>query len=314
MTLPDYSKAELKTVTNDWLMDNRPSLFGTSHTAVLYAEHPFQTYADYWLDKRNGTRQPETDAMRRGKYLEASILEWFGETHNISHQPAQIYVRGHIVSIPDACCVQDNLPQLISIKTTARRTNKPEPYWIWQAQAEMMVTTAHGCWIVWLDGSMKLQSEYIAADPELYEDIWSKSLEFMESLQADEMPEWVARTADDIIRQHPNPIDEAVDGGEEAYWLVRNYWHAKHEADKYNKAAAELRDQLFALMKDHQHLADDTGNIVASTKARSGSKRFDSPKFKEQHPALYDEYLIQGAASRSLTIPNNIKQLIEDND
>ena len=285
----------------------RSQRFGTSHTAVLFDEHPFQTAAQYWLDKRDGTRQPETPAMVRGTYLEPSILNWYNQTQD-KHQFSMCtvaYLNDYIVSVPDGMNEQGNV--LLSIKTTARRTDDPEPYWIWQAQAEMMMTGAERTVFAWLDGNMELKTAEIEADEALFFSITTATREFVEALKRKEMPASYERRADDITRQYHETTPVPCEGGTEALELVEEYSLCKARAKQYKDEADDLRDKLFNIAQDHEAIACD-GDLVAHLKQRAGSQRFDSKEFDLAYPGLRDQYITRSAPTRVLTIPKTIIQ------
>lgn len=285
----------------------RSQRFGTSHTAVLFDEHPFQTAAQYWLDKRDGTRQPETAAMVRGTYLEPSILNWYNETQN-KYQFLKCelaYLNDYIVSVPDGITERGTV--LLSIKTTARRADEPEPYWIWQAQAEMMMTGAELTVFAWLDGNMELKTAEIEADEALFFSITTQTREFIEALKRKEMPASYERRADDVTRQYKETTPVPCEGGEVALELVEEYSLAKARAKQFKEDADYLRDKLFNIAQDHEAITCD-GDLVAHLKQRAGSQRFDSKEFDLAYPGLRDQYITRSAPTRVLTIPKSIIQ------
>ena len=285
----------------------RAQRFGTSHTAVLFDEHPFQTAAQYWLDKRDGTRQPETAAMVRGTFLEPSILKWYNETQNKYQfeMCTSAYLNDYIVSVPDAITERGTV--LLSIKTTARRTDEPEPYWIWQAQAEMMMTGAELTVFAWLYGNMELKTAEIEADEALFFSITTQTREFVEALKRKEMPESYQRRADDVTRQYQETTPVPCEGGDEALELVEEYSLCKARAKQYKEEADDLRDKLFNMAEDHEAITCD-GDLVAQLKQRAGAQRFDSKEFDLAYPGLRDQYMTRSSPTRVLTIPKSIIQ------
>lgn len=290
---------------------SRRPFFGASHTAVLFGKHPFQTAASYWLDKRDGTSTPTTDAMMRGVYLESSIIEWYrSEVEDVKYvdawQPGAPIQRGHLLCVPDM--VRDD--RILSIKTTARRTDEVEDYWFFQVQTEMLITGIEEATIAWLDGSMQLKHAGVEFDPTVADEIWQLSSEFMASIDSGEMPDWVERSADDVIRQYAgHVVTDPVEADDNVLELVRNYYHMKEQAAQYDKAAAEFRRQIFNAAEDHAAITWQ-GDVIAELKERSGSKRIDTKQLAANHPDLAAKYTVEGAPTRALTIPKAAKERI----
>jgi predicted phage-related endonuclease len=295
-TIPDELEHD-----DEYLTDptERAKYFGASHTAVLFDDHPFQTAAEYWLDKRDGTSQPETQPMVRGRMLEDAIAQWYCHDVGVKVQPGRTTTRGHLVCVPDR--ELHGSSGLVSIKTTLRRDEGAQKYWIWQAQAEMFITGARRNIIVWLDGNQELQTHTELADTDIGLAIWQKSAEFMASLASGQMPEWIERSARDITRQY-RELGDATEVDSLGLQLVSDYAVMKAEAKRYEDAAQELRDQIFRLAEDAPALMWQ-GTVIARLELRKGASRFDTRKFTADHPDIAEQYTTTGEPTRALTIP-----------
>ena len=288
----------------------RKDYFGTSHTAVLFNDHPFETAAEYWLNKRDGVSKPTTDAMERGNYLEDAVAVWFAEREDTkAWQKCAPTTRGHLIAIPDR---EQYAPlRLMSVKTTRRSTTEPDKYWIWQAQAEMLVTGVTENIIVWLNGGLELNHATIEYDADMGAEIWQRSEEFMRSLKAGTMPTWVERSARDITRQYPELSDANRDIDDDGIALVRDYAMLKAEAKKYADAADALRDQIFVLAEDAPALMYQ-GEIVASLRMMPGRPGFNAKGLRAKYPELADEFTTQGEPYRRLDIAKTIREEAND--
>ena len=302
----------------DWPRDhfakpaNRKPFFGTSHTAVLFNEHPFQTAAEYWLDKARGRRpDPATPAMLRGTYLEDGIVRWWAETLDppLDIVPTQAFTRGHLIAIPDRYV--SSAGALVSVKSTRRHLDQPEPYWIYQAQAEMVASGIERMYIVWMDASQELQWDEIEFDYDLGVEIWNRSSEFMQSLADDDMPDWVAasHTADTVIRQYPAPSG-VLDADVELKDLVAEYHSLKQQGREFEAAADHLRDRLFAAAKDNEVIAFD-GTPIATLKAQKGRSGIDVKALLADHPELAEKYKYESPSTRALRIPKAAQEVLD---
>jgi len=285
----------------------RKPFFGASHTAALFNDHPFQTAADYWLDKRDGTSQPETQPMVRGRHLEAAIATWFAEQEGKKLTESCPYARGHIIAVPDREI--DAEGALVEIKTTLKYGDEVQDYWVWQCQTNMLVTGAKLTYLVHMDGNQELHVTRIEADESVFALIWERTADFMASLSTGEMPSWIERTAATITRQYPDPADQ-IEAGEGGMDVVADYYHLLSESKKYADAAQILRDQLFEIAGEHEAITDD-GVVIATFKARAGQRRFDSKTFAADHPEMYEQYRKQGKPTRALEIPKQIKTTLD---
>jgi len=280
----------------------RADFFGASHTAVLFNDHPYQTAAEYWLDKRDGTSQPETQPMVRGRMLEDAVAQWYCHEKGVKLEPGRTTTRGHLVCVPDREVYSGS--DLVSIKTTLRRDGETQKYWIWQAHAEMFITGARKNTIVWLDGNQELNDHTVHYDADIGLSIWERSLEFMESIKANVMPEWIERSAKDITRQYTE-LTIAQDVDDDGLQLVTDYAQMKAEAKKYEDAAQELRNQIFRLAEDAPALTYK-GSVIARLELRKGASRFDTRTFTAEHPDIAEVYTTTGEPTRALTIPKGI--------
>lgn len=287
----------------------RRPFFGASHTAVLFNDHPFQTAAEYWLDKRDGTSQPETQAMVRGRMLEDAIANWWANEQypEPSLQLCNPVTRGHLICIPD----REITPgyDILSIKTTTKRDELPSKYWIWQAHAEMLITGARNVQIVWLDGRMELGSDTLSYDADIGMEIWTRSAEFMASIDTGVMPDWVAasRSPADIARQYDELDNDTLEADRDLEALLGDYATMKAEADKYIEAVDELRRQILRIVEAHGKVMAH-GEVIATVPRINGRKGIDTKALAAAHPDIAAEFTIEGAPHRQIRLSKQFKK------
>jgi putative phage-type endonuclease len=286
----------------------RKPYFGVSAAACLFGEHPFMSAADYWLEKVAGTQQEETSAMRRGQHLEQGVAMWFAQEQGLQLQRNEnMFVRGHLAATPDYWA--NDQTDLVEIKTTAKRIEEPEDYWLWQVQGQMLCTAAEKAYIVWVDASMDIQWTEVDADPDMQAKLWKVSEAFMQAVEQEMMPDWIEREARHVIAMFPDPSD-SVDAGDEGMKLVTDYWSHKAASAYYHDEAAKVRDALFTLAGNHDAITHD-GVEIATLRPRKVAAKFDSKRFREENPNEYLAYMGEPTTTRALNIPKKIKAAIE---
>lgn len=282
----------------------RAHYFGTSHTAVLFDAHPFETAADYWLDKVQGRDKPETQPMIRGRYLEPAIADWFASTWLDERVPivrAKPFTRGPFVSIPDY--ILPDYDGLLSIKTTTRVPDAVEPYWWYQLQGEMLTCGFERGVVAWMDGRQELHVEEVEYDYDVGVELWLRATEFMSSVMQGVMSERISdsHTADSIIRQFPNPTG-VMSVDDDVAEMVNEYRRLKDEEANYKAAASHLRSELFKIVQDQEAMEHD-GEVIATFKAQKGRSSIDTKALSQDHPDLVKEYVRQSEPTRALRTP-----------
>jgi predicted phage-related endonuclease len=291
--------------------DQRALFFGTSHTAVLFNAHPFETAADYWLDKRDGRVKQTTQPMIRGQFLEAAIADWFACTASdgprLPIRRVNPQTRGHLVTIPDYEIADADC--LVSIKSTTRTPDEPETYWLMQLQAEMLVTAHSRGIVAWMDGRQELHHVEVDGDLDLQHEIWLRSKEFMDSIGGD-MPEWVfdSHTASSIVRQFPDP-EGVVEADAGILETLKEYHRLKDEAKEYDAAANELRTQLFKFVQGQEAIVYE-GTPLATFKKQKGRSGIDTKALAQQYPDIAAEFTYEGEPTRALRIPKQALDIL----
>jgi putative phage-type endonuclease len=74
------------------------------------------------------------------------------------------------------------------------------------------------------------------------------------------------------------------------------------ELRKLKTAEEQLKTGLQAYMEDAEVLADEDGKVLITWKNTKPSKTFDSKRFQQEHPELYQQYLKESAGIRKFLI------------
>lgn len=81
--------------------------------------------------------------------------------------------------------------------------------------------------------------------------------------------------------------------------VAQQYWQAYKEAEEY---LSSFRETLLKLMQEQGKTKVDFGNFVATLRAGSTRKSFDSKKFKADHPELAEQYEKETATAPSVVL------------
>lgn len=295
----------------DSFTEQRSPYFTASNAAVLYGKHPFVSAADYWIEKFNGTQVDETDEMIRGQELEPAIASWFARQHGWKIQKAtRIYTCGVLAATPDYLTI-DGPERVIEIKSTAKRDlDEAIPYWVYQVQMQLHVMDIDHGVIVWIDGNLELHSQEVDRDTDLGEDMERKAERFMESVDSGVIPDWVEAEARHIIARYPDPDENAVEAGDRASALVKEYLDHKDAAKYHDEQAAHARDAMFELAGNHSAISSD-GHVIATLKPVKMSARLDKKKveqFAAEQGVHINAFMSEPTTTRRLNIPAKVRK------
>lgn len=282
-----------------WLEARAPH-FNASSAAVLYDRHPFQSAADYAVEKLGAVSdEPATDPMNRGRHLEAGIADWFGETMGwtLIESPV-LHGYGPLLATVDRFVAQTGSP--VEIKTVSYYTSEPLPYWIDQCQAILACTDTDTLYLVWMDASMTLQWCEVDRDEAHIADMVGRAERFMAAIELGMMPDWVTPESQHIAALHPDPVGEVV-LDDDTVALLRDF--ADHrDAVKYHEAEMKaIKDRVANVLGDREAGVYDGQTVVSWSKVK-GRSSFDQATFKADHPEMVGKYTRVGSPSRRFMV------------
>ena len=287
--------------------------FGGSEIATLAGQNPWDT--PYALIARKLGYLPdkeETNPMRFGKKLEPVVAQWFGE-ENPEYKVRKVNAVLQHPKYPFALASLDRLAvrpkvdeSVLECKTTSERylsewKEGVPSYYQLQVLWYLFVTNLDQAFIAALVGREYIQHA-IQKDPEIEDYLIEIAAQYWELLQHRELPDPDATPAcaEALKARYAKPEPVAVILPDEADDLVRMLrWHK----DSQKTAASEvmyLENQLKALMgeADTAYLANES-DPVATWKGQD-TRRFDTKRFKLEHPELYEQFMNVSAGRRFL--------------
>lgn len=176
-----------------------------------------------------------------------------------------------------------------------------------QEQAEMLVYGADTARLVVMHGGRSFDWFDIKRDDQfINEHLVPKTKAFWEdNVLADVAPEPV--TSDEAVIVWPGNEDISIEGGQDLFELWGAYGSMQAEAVELAEQIDAIKLQLQLAMKDATELTYQ-GQTLFTWKPRKGATRFDTTKFKQEHPEMVPSYMSQGPATRTF-IRKTVKEV-----
>lgn len=292
----------------EWLKARRTGIGGSDAPAVLGLSKyktPFQVFQE-----KAGLVEstPDNENMLWGRVLEPVIRQQYAErTGRTVRIPADMLRHSaHDFMIANVDGVTDD-GRLLEIKTA--RTAKdwgepgsdqvPQAYLI-QVQHYLAVTALPVADVAVLIGGSDYRQYEIPADEELQEMIIEGEAEFWNNLQAGIAPETIS-FADAQARYGRHSTAGEVIASEEVLQAIKHLEVIKTESKRLEALEEENKAVIMRALGELDTLVYQ-GKTLATWKASTPAKRFDSKAFQEVHPDLYQQFIKTGEPSRRLLI------------
>lgn len=273
-----------------WLAGRRP-YFNASAASVLWDRHPFQSAADYAVEKLIGSGQTETRAMRRGRYLEQSLADWYEhETGEFLFEPEIMYIGGPVLANVDRLVLNGPTDRVVEIKTSKGYLSEPEQSWVDQTQAQMMCTGIDHATVVWLDASMDMHDVELDADEAFQVELVRRAEKFMAAIELGMVPDWITPelSAKQVAAVHPNPEGE-IELSAELVEQVNDYRDARAIRRAADDRMDRIRDEVARALGDHE-VGVYEGVEIVSFRAVKDSYKLNVPELRADHPDLVEKY------------------------
>ena len=129
-----------------------------SEVGALLGEHPYTTPEAIWdrLMERGPEREPPSQSMRLGSYMEGPILRWYAQEKGVrvkANSRSLVHRTVRLCATPDAYIVGGGLVEVKLSGRTDLWARTPPDYVIWQAMAQLAVTNRDYCDIAVLIGA-----------------------------------------------------------------------------------------------------------------------------------------------------------------
>lgn len=276
---------------------------GGSDVAPIMGISPYRTALDVWLEKtgRDQGEEPASEAMYWGTVNEAAIARRFAEDHpdlRVSRVNATLVSR----ELPWAHANLDRMvvgpggeASVLEVKTASSWkaddwADGVPAYYLTQVTLYLMVTGWRRAHVAVLIGGNDYREYEVARDEEDVRAVRDACADFWDNyVRADVMPKVVGADAATLAGMHRDPDGEVVAPPDmaEADRLIAAYQDA---AERERRARADRADAQAALCQaigDHRGLVTDVARVTWS---RTRSRKFDSKRFRADHPDEWDAY------------------------
>lgn len=293
-----------------WL-NARHGGIGSSEIGTLMGVNPYETPYQLWR-RKVGIDSPKEEnfAMKAGHYLEDAVSKFWSDATGkevIASSSEEFVIlnseKSHFRVSPDRFYwIDDNAPKrgkisyenkgILECKTTQKAIdadNVPK-YWFCQLQYQLGVSELNEGSIAWLISGRDFGYKNYVLVPEFFE----KEKEVAERFWIDNVlgkkePEMAS--AEDIVLKYEIPqSDKSVIADCDMTNKITQLKELKSSISELEAKAKECEDSIKIYFADAEKITNNIGDVLATWKGSTLSK-FDSKKFKEENPDLYEKYV-----------------------
>jgi putative phage-type endonuclease len=288
----------------------RRDKIGGSDAAAACGVDPYRSRVMLWAEKTGRVTRAETEAMRWGKLLEPVVF-------------AELERQGFdVMPAPDVEWAQDGLPWLVGhpdgfvdldgqrcvleIKTSnvfaghdwTSDAGAPLSYLV-QVHHYMAVTECPAALLACLVGGQRLELREVRLDVDVVEAMLEREADFLGYVRRDSPPPPDGSdSARDAIRAlHPESSGKTIRLDRATWEACKELRARKSQLDAVKRQAAELQQVVELAMGDAETAVSPL-DTPAARWPNVVSKRFDTTRFRQDHPALYDEYAVAKTTRR----------------
>ena len=302
-------KTILKPTTHEEWLKMREEGIGASEVAAILGLSPWETPFSLWLKKTHQVPPTEeTDAMRRGHYLEDAVVQWW--MHETGEQVIKasaadiIYVHPQFPYMrvtPDR--IVKGRKKLLEVKSTAINMGDTIPdYYLAQVTYQMYVTGIHEAELIYIQGGLTFGRFIVDYDEAFANFIASEVTAFWEeNILGMKEPEAIT-VADLNFKVPKSTPDKSVEADATALEQISEIREKKAQYEALGKEIDALQDSLKMFMSDSEAILDESGNVLVTWKSGKDKTSFDSKAFAAENPDLYAKYCKTAPGSRSFLV------------
>lgn len=291
-----------------WLEERRKGV-GGSDVAAIVGLSPWKTAFDVWEEKL-GLRESSimTPAMRYGTLMEPVIRQWYSdETGRSVRLPIKILQHGkYPFMLANLDGVTDD-GRVIEIKTAHSSQDWGEPgsdeipdYYRTQVEHYLCVTGLEVADVVVSFGGTMPVIYTVEADKELHEELIEREAEFWELVETKTPPEPV--TLSDLVARFRKAESRSVVASEEVLAAIELLRQIKASMDASEFQIDVCKATIMKHLGEADTLVDSSGKVLVTWKQAKDSNRFNSKKFQQAYPDIYESFIEKSDGSRRFLI------------
>lgn len=290
----------------EWL-EARTQGIGASEVSSILGLNPFETPYQLWR-RKVGLDEPkqETIVMRDGHFLEGAIADYFGSVTNskILKNSSEDFIimnneRKYLRVSPDRLYwpVDSKHSEADKCVLECKSTNKNidednlPKHWFIQLQMNLGVGEYKRGALAWF---CKLNGTFNHVNVNFDPDFYGFLVEEIEKFWVDYVlpkkePEMAS--AEDIVLKYEIPqSDKSIIADSDMTNKIAQLKELKSSISELEAKAKECEDSIKIYFADAEKITNNIGDVLATWKGSILSK-FDSKKFKEENPDLYEKYV-----------------------
>lgn len=304
-------------------LDARMNGLGGSDGPAALGLSPWKTPYQLWREKKGLDIAParSTEAMEMGDLLEDVVAEKFRRSTGLTLQrvnatmysPEHPFMLAHI----DRAVVNPTISKhvrwngkrlttdmIFEAKTTGaynsgdwgpQETDQIPGHYLVQVSHYLIVTGAELCHLGVLLGGQEFRRYVIRRDPDLLRMIVDGEREFWRRVVEDDPPE--PTTSADIRLRYPRDDGSEIEATPAVAAAVERLRALREQGEQVSAQIEAAEDHIKAFLGANAALTV-RGTVVATWRASSPARRFDSTAFKVAHPDLYDNFVREGDPTR----------------
>lgn len=279
-----------------WLEERRTGI-GGSDAAAACGLSKWKSPLELYMDKLGELETTENEPMLWGHLLEPVIRqEYSNRTGRTVVVPTGIIRHP---TVPFALMTPDGIAddsRVLQVKTARTAEGWGEPGsadvpqdYMLQVQHEMFVTQLPVADVAVLVGGSDFRIYVVEADADLQAMLLEQERAFWECVQNRNPPAPMNR--EDVKRRWRVSSGRQCEASPDEAGKVTVLRQWKEIAKQLDERIEGLTAELQAYMADAAELISDSGDTLATWKNISTNPRFDSDRFKSEHPDLWKQYL-----------------------
>lgn len=292
-TIPKPEHGSQEWLNLRWQNEKGEKRITASVAAAVHGEHKYTSMADLAVEllaqDPPAPKEPNS-AMLRGTVLEPFVRELANRTLGTDIvEPQELFCYDEPGVRLLATIDGTDGSKVYELKTQNKRWDGKLPrQWYWQGVQQAICTDSHQIEWVIFDSSMDLHFHTQVVSSDERQVHINKVREFLGFIDMGMMPEGADPSYDNAAALYPEGYENTVVLDHSVYDTLERLSLAREQKKQAEAVEEQLKGELAMMLQDCEYGSID-GTAVVSWK-NSERTSFDSKRFQEEHPALYEKF------------------------